>query len=186
MQAVNPEPGLHQSFASMPAFLVFGNTACTKSLAFAHQQQASTNPERCIWLAFGTVCQWQQSYLHEALHMQRCWLYAIGSRYSPNTAGQPKGCPLRHLGCLFNQRRMYVNLQSADGLAANHYTMEDTGRWRELTVHPHDLPGAPGTRFDLRVSVRSYLYVTYLLLTHLFWQPYRSSAATELHLLLHS
>ena len=57
---------------------------------------------------------------------------------------------------------MYANLQSADGLAANHYTLEDTGRWRELTVHPHDLPGAPGTRFDLRVSAPNYQLLLWL------------------------
>ena len=72
-------------------------------------------------------------------------------RHSPSSAGQPKGCPFRSIAFVFNQRRLYGNLQAAEDLAAASYVLEDPGRWRELPVHVHDIPGAPGMRFDLHV-----------------------------------
>ena len=82
----------------------------------------------------------------------KCSVAATGSRYSPATAGQPKGCPFRTIVCVFNQRRLYANLQAADGLAAVGYVFEDGAGWRELAVHPQDIPGFHGTRFDLQVA----------------------------------
>ena len=82
----------------------------------------------------------------------RCCCLSVGMRYNPSSAGQPKGCPLCNIGCAFNQQRLYANLQASDGLAAASYTLEDTGRWRELAVHAQDLVGAPGIRFDLHVG----------------------------------
>ena len=75
-----------------------------------------------------------------------------GTRYDPSSAGQPKGCPFRSIACVFNQRRLYANLQAAGGLAATTYRLEDAGQWRELAVHAQDIPGAAGMRFDLQVS----------------------------------
>ena len=72
-------------------------------------------------------------------------------RHSPSSARQPKGCPFRSIAFVFNQRRLYGNLQAAEDLAAASYVLEDPGRWRELPVHVHDIPGAPGMRFDLHV-----------------------------------
>lgn len=82
----------------------------------------------------------------------RCCVTATGLRYSPATAGQPKGCPFRTIACAFNQRRLYANLQAADGLAAAAYVFEDGTHWRELAVHPQDILGFHGTRFDLQVA----------------------------------
>lgn len=81
-----------------------------------------------------------------------CGVVTTGSRYSPATAGQPKGCPFRTIACAFNQRRLYANLQAADGLAVAAYIFEDGALWRELAVHPQDIPGFHGTRFDLQVA----------------------------------
>ena len=88
------------------------------------------------------------------------WSLIAGMRHSPSSAGQPKGCPFRSIACVFNQQRLYGNLQAAEGLAAASYVVEDPARWRELPVHVHDIPGAPGMRFDLHVRQSCcYCYV---------------------------
>ena len=78
--------------------------------------------------------------------------YAAGSRYSPATAGQPKGCPFCSIACVFNHRRVYANLQPSSSMAAAAFVFEDVAQWRELVVHAQDIPGPHGTRFDLQVS----------------------------------
>ena len=83
--------------------------------------------------------------------------HAPGARHSPASSGQPKGCPYRSIACAFNQRRLYANLQPADGLAAAAYVFEDAGRWRELAVHAQDIPSFHSTRFDLQVSPHDLL-----------------------------
>ena len=112
---------------------------------------AQTNSTSCIryWFQPEFFCLYLVLVLLPVLSRS---LAATGSRYSPATAGQPKGCPFRTIACAFNQRRLYANLQAADGLAAAGYVFEDGARWRELAVHPQDIPGFHGTRFDLQVA----------------------------------
>ncbi|KAL3149182.1 Centrosomal protein of 76 kDa [Trebouxia sp. C0010 RCD-2024] len=105
------------------------------------------------WVVFGTDAIGQHTWVLTRSSREDVvfWDACTGSRYSPATAGQPKGCPFRSIACAFNQRRLYANLQAADGLAAAGYVFEDAARWRELAVHAHDIPSFHSTRFDLQV-----------------------------------
>ncbi|KAL0054634.1 hypothetical protein WJX82_000272 [Trebouxia sp. C0006] len=106
------------------------------------------------WVCFGADAVGQQTWVltRPSKDVALFWDPSSGMRHSPSSAGQPKGCPFRSIACVFNQRRLYGNLQAAEGLAAASYVLEDPGRWRELPVHVHDIPGAPGMRFDLHMQ----------------------------------
>ncbi|DBA97381.1 TPA: Centrosomal protein of 76 kDa [Trebouxia sp. C0004] len=105
------------------------------------------------WVCFGADAVGQQTWVltRPSKDAAVFWDPSSGMRHSPSSAGQPKGCPFRSIACVFNQRRLYGNLQAAEGLAAASYVLEDPGRWRELPVHVHDVPGATAMRFDLHM-----------------------------------
>ncbi|KAL0035110.1 hypothetical protein WJX79_001328 [Trebouxia sp. C0005] len=106
------------------------------------------------WVCFGANAVGQQTWVltRPSKDVALFWDPSSGMRHSPSSAGQPKGCPFRSIACVFNQQRLYGNLQAAEGLAAASYVVEDPARWRELPVHVHDIPGAPGMRFDLHMQ----------------------------------